>query len=100
MTRIMVMSVESLANVKANLSQYIDQVQHQHERVTITRNGRAAAVLISPEDLEALEETLAVLSDTDVMHDLATAQEAYTRGEYTSAEEMGRIIANRTTERQ
>lgn len=94
----MVMSIESLANVKANLSQYVDQVQHQHERVTITRNGRAAAVLISPEDLEALEETLAVLSDADAMHDLATAQEAYARGEYTSAEEMGRIIASRATE--
>ncbi len=29
-----------------------------HERVSITRNGKPAAVLISAEDLEALEETL------------------------------------------
>jgi prevent-host-death family protein len=43
------------------LSEVIDPVEHQHERVVITRKGRAAAVLISPEDLEALEETLSVL---------------------------------------
>jgi prevent-host-death family protein len=52
-----------LADVKNRLSEVVDRVARQHDRVTITRNGRPAAVLVSPEDLESLEETLAILSD-------------------------------------
>ena len=33
-------------------------------------NGRAAAVIVSPEDLAELEETLAVLSDSDALADI------------------------------
>lgn len=47
-----------LADVRAQLSKYVDQVVSTHERVTITRNGKPAAVLISAEDLESLQETL------------------------------------------
>lgn len=47
-----------LADVRAQLSKYVDQVVSTHERVTITRNGKPAAVLISAEDLEAMQETL------------------------------------------
>lgn len=52
------MRVLPLADVRAQLSRYVDQVVSTHERVTITRNGRPAAVLIAAEDLEALQETL------------------------------------------
>jgi antitoxin YefM len=34
-----------------------------HERTVLTKNGRPAAVLMSVDDLESLEETLALLSD-------------------------------------
>lgn len=47
-----------LAAVRAQLSKYVEQVVSTHERVTITRNGRPSAVLISAEDLEAMQETL------------------------------------------
>jgi prevent-host-death family protein len=87
--------MESLANVKAHLSQYVDQVEQQHERVTITRNGRPAAVLISPDDLEILEETLRIVSDPEAMRELRENEDAYQRGEYTTAEEMGNILAER-----
>jgi prevent-host-death family protein len=57
------MEVLPLADVKNRLSEVVDRVASQHDRVTITRNGRPAAVLVSPEDLESLEETLSILSD-------------------------------------
>lgn len=63
---ILVMTTDSLANVKANFSGYIDEVHRSHERVEITRNGVPAAVLISPDDLDSLEETIAILSDPDI----------------------------------
>lgn len=52
------MKTTSLAEVRTQLSRFVDEVVKTHERVTITRNGKPAAVLISAEDLEALEETL------------------------------------------
>ena len=44
--------------------------------MTITRNGHPAAVLISPDDLEALEETLDVLSDPVTMQRLRDGEAA------------------------
>ena len=59
LTRILVMSeTMSLAAVKARFSELVDRVQRQQDRVVVTRNGKPAAVLISAEDLESLEETL------------------------------------------
>jgi prevent-host-death family protein len=52
-----------LADVKNRLSEVVERVASQHDRVTITRNGRPAAVLVSPDDLESLEETLSILSN-------------------------------------
>ncbi|OLB99730.1 MAG: type II toxin-antitoxin system Phd/YefM family antitoxin [Chloroflexi bacterium] len=52
-----------LADVKNRLSEVVDRVASQRDRVTITRNGRPAAVLVNPDDLESLEETLSILSD-------------------------------------
>ena len=52
------MKMASLADVRMQLSRYVEDVMRTHERVTITENGRPAAVLISAEDLEAMEETL------------------------------------------
>ena len=54
------MSLLPLAEVKAHLSEVVQRVSTQHERVTITVHGRPAAVLISVDDLESLEETIAV----------------------------------------
>lgn len=78
---IVAMSVEPLRSVRDHLSEVVERVEKQHERVTITRNGRAAAVLISPEDLAELEETLSVLSDPEAWADLREADASYARGD-------------------
>ena len=52
------MTTTSLADVRMQLSRYVEDVMRTHERVTTTKNGRPAAVLNSAEDLEAMEETL------------------------------------------
>ena len=75
------MSVEPLRAVRDHLSEVVERVEKQHERVTITRNGRAAAVLISPEDLAELEETLSVLSDPDALADIREADLSYRSGD-------------------
>lgn len=70
-----------LSHVKAHLSEIADRVEGQHDRVVVTRKGRPAAVLVSPEDLESLEETLAVLSDPELMRQIRESEAELERDE-------------------
>jgi antitoxin YefM len=70
-----------LSSVKAHLSEIVDRVEDQQDRLVITRNGRPAAVLISHGDLESLEETLAILSDPAVMTQIREGRQAVEEGE-------------------
>jgi antitoxin YefM len=83
----------NLRAAKAELSALLDRVQGTHERVTITRNGRAAAVLISPEDLESLEETLDVLSSPEIMQQLREARAELDRGEGLDEAQLRELLA-------
>jgi prevent-host-death family protein len=85
----MVMSeTRSLADVKAHLSEIVDLVENQHERVIITRNGRPAAVLVSPNDLAAIEETLEVLATPGALDQIRAAEEEIGAGEFLTAAEL------------
>ncbi len=55
-----------LADVKARFSELADRVEKEHDRIVVTRNGRPAVVLVSPDDLESLEETLSILSNREL----------------------------------
>jgi antitoxin YefM len=89
MTTIMVMSETlPLAEIKAHLSEIVDRVEREHERVVLTRNGRPAAVIMSPADLEALEDTLDLLSDPDAMREIAEARQDVRDGRSFSAEQL------------
>lgn len=60
----------SLADVKNHLSEVVDRLEREHGRVVITKHGRPAAVVLSIEDLDSLEETLDVLSSIALMDDI------------------------------
>lgn len=82
MTRMMVMSQTlPLASVKARFSEIVERVASQQERVVVTRNGVPAAVLVSPDDLESLEETLAIMSDPSLMQQIRESEAALDRDE-------------------
>lgn len=82
MARILVMSeTMSLADVKARFSEVVDRVERQQDRVVVTRNGKPAAVLISPDDLESLEETLAVMSDRSTAAQIRESERSAAAGE-------------------
>ena len=71
----------SLASVKARFSELVDRVERQQDRVVVTRNGKPAAVLISADDLESLEETLAVMSDRSLAAQIRESEKRATAGE-------------------
>lgn len=74
------MRSEPLRDVRANFSDVVDRVSKHHERVTVTKNGRPVAVVMSPDDLAALEETLDVLSDPEALADIREADAARAQG--------------------
>src|ERR1035438_7861565 len=92
MTIIQVMTTIPLADAKARLSAVLDEVRDTHERVVITRNGRPEAVILSVSDLEALEETLDLLSTPGALEEVRAAGGEIPRGQGSAAEELRRLM--------
>lgn len=69
-----------LAEVKAKLSRLIDEVGATDEQIVITRNGRPAAVLVSPDEYEGWKETQAIRSDRELMAEIRRGLRALRRG--------------------
>ncbi len=86
------MTSEPLRAVRDHLSEIVDRVEREHDRVLITRNGREVAVLISTEDLAELEETLSVLADPEALADIREADAAHSRGEVTRGSDAVRAL--------
>jgi len=83
---------EPLRTVRDHLSEIVDRVEREHDRVLITRNGREAAVLLSTADLAELEETLSVLADPEALADIREADKAYARGDVVRGVEAVRAL--------
>jgi len=64
------MKALSVSEAKMKLSGLIDTVNATDEEVLITKNGRPAAVLVSPDEFESLKETVAVRSDLALMKEI------------------------------
>lgn len=79
------MAVIPLGEAPNELSRYVDEVERNCVRVTITRHGQPAAVLLSAYDLTTIEETLEILSTSG-------AQDAIEEGHADAA--TGQFINN------
>ncbi|OGO73161.1 MAG: hypothetical protein A3G84_06405 [Chloroflexi bacterium RIFCSPLOWO2_12_FULL_71_12] len=64
------MKILPLSEVKAKLSEIVDDVQARDERVVITRKGKPAAILMSHDDMESWEATVEIMSDPEFMADI------------------------------
>lgn len=84
-----------LGDAKAHLSAVVSRVSEQHDRVTVTVHGRPAVVVMSLDDLESMEETIAILSDKDAVQQLVASDEELARGEGESEEELTKAMRRR-----
>jgi antitoxin YefM len=89
------MSTLPFTEARNHLSELIEEVRRTHERVAITRHGHTVAVLISPDDLAVLEDTLDVLSSPEAMRQLAESREAMAAGDVLDAEELAALMTKR-----
>ena len=77
-----------LAEIKKRLSEIVDGVESRHDRVVLTRHGRPAAVIMSPDDLESLEETLEILSNPAAVREIRKAETEIDKGKALTADEL------------
>ena len=84
-----------LADVKNRLSEVVDRLEREHGRVVITKHGHPAAVVMSLEDLESLEETLDVMDSAELLADIRSslAEVASGSAEVLSKDEVQRLIS-------
>ncbi len=84
-----------LADVKNRLSEVVDRLEREHGRVVITKHGHPAAVVISIEDLESLEETLDIMDSAGLLADIRDSLAEISDGgvEVLTKEEALRIIS-------
>ena len=68
------MTATPLGNARDHLSEYVADVQRTHNRVTITRYGQPAAVLISADELASLDETVDILSTPGALDAIRQAE--------------------------
>ena len=69
------------SDAKSHLSELADRVEQDHERILVTRNGRPSFVLVSPDELESLEETLDILRDPELVTSIQRSRAEAARGE-------------------
>ena len=77
---------------RARLTQLLDQVEARHEHVVITRKGRPVAVIVSPDEWEAIEETLDVLQDDEAFAAFRESDEDVKAGRLFSLDEVRREL--------
>ena len=78
----------TVTDAKARLSELVAMVERTQEHVDITRNGEPAAVLVSHAELEALRETIAILSDSRAVDDIRQGEADIAAGKTTNAEDL------------
>jgi len=64
------MKVLPLSEVKMKLSELIEEVSSRDEEITITKNGKPVAILVSPDEFDSWKETLAIRADEELMSEI------------------------------
>jgi len=82
------MSAVPLGEARDRLSEYVADVERTHERVTITRHGHPAAVLISADDLASIEETLEILGTSGAIQAIREGQADAAASRFVDSEEV------------
>jgi antitoxin YefM len=89
----------TVTDAKARLSELVAMVEQTQEHVDITRNGKPAAVLVSYAELDALRETIAILSDATLVADLRQAEADVATGNTVNAEDFRESMQARRSTR-
>lgn len=82
------MAALPLGQVRDQFSKVVDDIERTHERITVTRHGKPVAVILAAGDLEALEETVAILSSTAETAEIRSGLDDLAHGRVESWDDM------------
>jgi prevent-host-death family protein len=83
-----IMKTLPLSEVKMKLSELVERVYLTDEEIVITKNGRPAAILVSPEEFESWKETIEIASSADLMDEIKHGLKALKKSKVYSLEEL------------
>jgi antitoxin YefM len=66
----MTMKTMPLSEVKTRFSQLVDAVERRDEVVTITRNGKPVAIIVSKDKYEGWQETVEIMRNPKFMKEI------------------------------
>lgn len=64
------MKVLPLSEVKTRLSELVDVIERRDESITITRNGKPVAMIVSKDEYEGWHETSEILRDAELLPEI------------------------------
>lgn len=82
------MNSVSISEARKNLPKLVDVVDREFERVVITKSGKVKAVMLSSDELEDLQETLEILSDSRAMRAIKKAEKDIAAGKLFTHEQV------------
>ena len=84
-----------MAQARDHLAEVVESVQKTHDRVTLTRHGQPAAVIIAVADLDSILETLDSLSTPGALEAIREGQADVAAGRYVTMEDMRAAVRDR-----
>ena len=86
------MKVLPLSEVKSKLSELVDVVDRRDESITITRNGKPVAMIVSKDEYESWHESNEILRDSAFLYEIRDGirRLARTKKRYTVDELFGK----------
>ena len=86
------MKTVPLSEAKAQLSKLVEAVATRDESVVITRNGRPAAMIVSPDEFESWQATIETLQDPAMMAEIERGLRALDEGRVLSDREIEELF--------
>lgn len=81
-----ILRIMPVTKVKRGLLDIIKKMQEEDSTITLTRNGEAVGVMMTPDRYEALMETIEILVDKDVLAALRSSAQDFQEGKVYSDE--------------
>jgi antitoxin YefM len=89
------MTIMPMAQARDHLAELVESVQKTHDRVTLTRHGQPAAVIIAAADLDSILETLDVLSTPGALEAIREGEADVAAGRYVTMDDMRAAVRDR-----
>ena len=83
-----IQQIMPVTKVKRGLLEILKVMQEEDATITLTRNGEAVGVMMTPDRYESLLETIEILADPGIMGALAASAEDFNKGRVATDEEV------------